>query len=66
MSKVATVKDQSVAELQEQRKELSKKIFQIRNELNSAHKLDKPHLLRKAKRDRARILTVLNQKGKQS
>ena len=66
MKRKAEFKDQSVAELQAQHADLRKEIFKMRNELSGAHKLDKPHLLRQKKRDCARILTLLNQKGNKS
>lgn len=56
------LKDQSVAELKAKFIELSKDIFEMKNEISTTQKLDKPHLMRVAKRDRARILTFLRQK----
>ncbi len=42
--------------------ELSREIFQLKNELAVSRKLDKPHLLKEKKKERARALTFLKQK----
>lgn len=62
MSKMKEFENQSVEELKAGYNELSKKLFEMRNEISTTHKIEKAHLLRKARRDRARILTVLNKK----
>lgn len=49
-------------ELKAQYQELSKEIFELLSALKLARKLEKPHLLREKRRDRARIMTVLRQK----
>ncbi|MFS8564042.1 MAG: 50S ribosomal protein L29 [Rhabdochlamydiaceae bacterium] len=41
---------------------ISKEIYGLKNELKTARKLEKPHLLREKKRNRARVMTVLRQK----
>lgn len=56
-------KDQSVDELKGLYRDLSKEIFQINNDLALNRKLEKPHLLKLKKRERARVLTAINQKG---
>jgi len=53
---------QSVEELKSTYIELSKQMYEMRNEISTTHKIEKAHLLRKAKRDRARVLTILNRK----
>lgn len=63
MKKQQGIKDQSVQELKTLYRDLSKDIFQIKNELAVARKLEKPHLLRNKKKDRARALTFLRQKN---
>lgn len=55
--------DLSVEELKSQYRDLSKDIFQLKNDIALNRKLDKPHLLRAKKRDRARVLTAVHQKG---
>ncbi len=62
MLKAKELKDQTESELKLAFRDLSKEIFNLTNELRLARKLEKPHLLREKKRDRARILTVLRQK----
>lgn len=64
MKKQHEMKDQSVQELQTLYRDLSKDIFQLKNELAVARKLEKPHLLRNKKKDRARALTFLKQKNR--
>lgn len=62
MLKAKELKDQSVDELKALHRDLSKEIFELKNELSTARKLEKPHLVREKKRDRARVLTILRQK----
>lgn len=57
------IKDQSVEELKALYHDLSKEIFDMKNEISTTRKLEKPHLLRLKKRNRARVLTLLQQKG---
>ncbi len=51
----------SMEELQAKNLELSREIFSLRSALAS-QKLDKPHKIKLAKKDRARVLTVLREK----
>jgi len=62
MLKAKELKDQSADELKALGRDLSKEIFELKNELSTARKLEKPHLVSEKKRDRARVLTVLRQK----
>ncbi|MCI0381499.1 MAG: 50S ribosomal protein L29 [Chlamydiae bacterium] len=57
-------KDQTVEELKALYIDLSKEIYELKNEINLTRKIEKPHLIKKKKRDRARILTFLRQKEK--
>lgn len=59
------VKDQSIAELQVQARDLAREVFDLRNELSLNRKLDKPHLLKAKRRERARVLTLMTQKQKE-
>jgi large subunit ribosomal protein L29 len=61
MLKPEDLKKQKPDELKAVYDDLSKEIFEINNEYSISRKLEKPHLLREKKKDRARILTVLNQ-----
>lgn len=63
MAKKNEWNDQSVDELKAQYRDLSKEIFDLKNELKVNRKLDKPHQLRSKKRDRARVATAVHQKG---
>lgn len=63
MLRASELKDQSVDELKAIYHELSKDIFQLKNEIRMTRKMETPHLIREKKRDRARVLTVLRQKG---
>lgn len=49
----------SLEELQHRVLELDMEIFYLRNELSVQRKLEKPHLLKAKKRERARALTFL-------
>ncbi len=60
--KAKELREQSVEDLKASRDDLSKEIFNLRSEKKLARKLEKPHLLRQKKRDRARVLTVLSEK----
>lgn len=65
MLKAKELRDQSSEELQALSIDLSKEIFILRNELKTTRKLEKPHLIRVKKRDRARALTILREKEAQ-
>lgn len=65
MLKAKELRDQSSEELQSLSTDLSKEIFELRNELKTTRKLEKPHLIRMKRRDRARVLTILRQKKAQ-
>jgi len=60
------LKDQSVKELQANVHNLNREIFQLRNELATQRKLEKPHLIREKRKNIARILTLLTQKQKEA
>lgn len=58
-------KDLSLKELEARVYELDREIFELRNELATQRKLEKPHLIKSKRRDKARILTMLTQKNKE-
>ncbi len=62
MLKAKDLIDQSVSELKMKHLDLCKEIFHLMCELKLTRKLEKPHLLREKRLDRARVLTVLRQK----
>lgn len=57
--------EQSAKELQAQVHQLDREIFQLRNELATQRKLEKPHQIKEKRKTKARILTILTQKNKQ-
>lgn len=63
MAKGKETMDQSVTELRARYSELSKELFDMKNDLQMTKKIEKPHLIRSKKRERARVLTALRQKG---
>ena len=63
MSAAKKMRDQSVDELKAMHLDLSKELFRLRNEFKTSRKLEKPHMLKMAKKDRARVLTILREKG---
>lgn len=54
--------NQSVQELQTTLKDLDRDLFALRSELSMNRKLEKPHLLKAKRKDKARVLTFLTQK----
>lgn len=63
MRKMDQWKDQTVEELKILHKELSRDVFELNNEIMLSRKIDKPHLVRQKKKDRARVLTLIRQKS---
>lgn len=63
MLKASDLRNQTPDELKAVYQDLSKEIFEIRTEYSITRKLEKTHLLREKKRDRARVMTVLKQKA---
>lgn len=62
MLNVKELINQPESELEAQYEQLSRDIFVLRNELKMLKKLEKPHELKEKKKNRARVLTALNQK----
>ena len=54
--------EHSVEELNAQLLDLDREIFELRNTLAMTRKLEKPHLIKQKRHEKARILTVLTQK----
>lgn len=57
--------DLSVVELQAKSRDLAKEVFELRNTLAIQRKLEKPHLLKAKRRERARALMMLTKKQKE-
>jgi large subunit ribosomal protein L29 len=66
MLKKKTKQDHSLQEIGAKIIELDRDIFVLRNELAINRKLEKPHLIRTKKREKARMLTLLTQKQRSS
>ena len=58
-------KDLSIAELEAASLDLGREIFELRNTLSMQRKLEKPHLLKATRKERARALTQLTKKQKE-
>ncbi|MDP1835451.1 MAG: 50S ribosomal protein L29 [Chlamydiales bacterium] len=65
MLKSKELQNQTVDELEATFQDLRKEHFHLINEFQVNKKLDKPHRLREVRRDKARLLTVLNEKKSQ-
>jgi large subunit ribosomal protein L29 len=61
-SKKKEIKDQSIQELTAQVQILDREIYELRNELATQRKLEKPHLIKEKRKQKARALTFLTQK----
>ena len=64
MQKAITLRQKTREELVDLSKDLSKQIFTLKNELKVNQKLEKPHMMNRLKKDRARVLTVLSESNK--
>jgi large subunit ribosomal protein L29 len=62
MKKKDDIQAKSEAELHARVLFLDREIFALRSELAMNRKLDKPHLIKARRKDKARILTILTQK----
>jgi len=61
MAKIKEFRGQSQEELKALYQDLSKELFQLRNEMKVTRKIEKPHLVRIKKKDRARVMTILRE-----
>ncbi len=62
MANAKELKSQSSEELNALYQDLSKELFHMRNEMKITRKMEKPHLVRIKKKDRARVMTVLRER----
>lgn len=60
------VKDRSVNELTAAIGDLDRELFALRTELATQRKLEKPHLIKEKRKQKARILTILTQKQREA
>ena len=64
MNKAKDLRDQSLQELEANYKESCRKLFDLRNQFKVQRKAHKPHEIRQARKDIARLLTVRTEKLK--
>lgn len=64
--KKENIQDKSVKELTSAIEHLDRELFTLRTELATQRKLEKPHLIKEKRRQKARFLTVLTQKQKEA
>jgi large subunit ribosomal protein L29 len=62
MAKASDLRDMTVNELEVALNDLSKELFEMVNEFKRAKKLEKPHLLKQKRKEKARLLTILHEK----
>lgn len=62
MSKASNLRDMAVDELDLALSDLNKELYNLVNEMKRSKKLEKPHLLRQKKKEKARLLTILHEK----
>lgn len=62
MANIKDLRDQTADELKAIYQDLSKELFQLRNERKMTKKMEKSHLVREKKKDRARVMTILREK----
>jgi large subunit ribosomal protein L29 len=62
MAKAKELREQTTEELKAIYQDLSKELFQMRNEIKVTRKIEKSHLMRSKKKERARVMTVLREK----
>ncbi len=62
MTKASNLRDMAVNELESALTELSKELYNLLNEMKRAKKLEKPHLLKQKRKEKARLLTILHEK----
>ncbi len=62
MSHMQEMKDLTEEQLQALLADLNQEIYDLKCQLSAARKLEKPHLLKEKKKDRARVLFILAEK----
>jgi len=60
--KIEDLRSQTIESLQESFDTLSAEIYVLNTKLRMDRKLEQPHLLPRSKKDRAQILTIINEK----
>lgn len=62
MYKASNFRDMAISELESLSKDFDKELFKLVNDFKRARKLEKPHLLRQKRKEKARLLTILHEK----
>ena len=62
MYKAKDLRDQSIEELEAIYEDSCRKLFELNNQFRSQKKREKPHEIKHARKDIARLLTVLSEK----
>ena len=62
MSHIKEMRDLTKEQLETMIEDLNRDIYELKNQLSSARKLEKPHLLKEKKKDRARAMFILAEK----
>ena len=60
--KASEMRDLTIEELQDKEKELAQQLFNLRLQKTTQGQLDNPARMQQAKRDMARVLTVMREK----
>lgn len=60
------LKESSAKELSTALHDLDRELFELRTELATQRKLEKPHLIKEKRKQKARILTILTQKQEEA
>lgn len=66
MYKAKELRDQSLEELEATYDETCRKLFELKNQLKMEKKQEKPHEIKHARKDIARLLTVMTEKRHQN
>lgn len=66
MYKAKNLRDQNLDELEAIYDESCKKLFELINQFKSQKKREKPHEIKHARKDIARLLTVMTEKRRQN
>ena len=62
MSHIKEMRDLTKEQLESMLADLNREIYELKNQLSAARKLEKPYLLKEKKKDRARAMFILAEK----
>jgi len=65
MTKASNLRDMAIPELELAVDDLNKELFALVNEKKRAKKVEKPHLIKEKKKEKARMLTIISEKQAQ-